>query len=81
MKWQTPVLSAILTVALGSVGAQAQRAAAPDGSSAIASGNAPMGDNHVAQWFIRYDTIRRNAQMNPQERQRAIFRLSPGAFL
>ncbi len=78
MKWQTPVLSAILTVAaLSSVGAEAQRAAAPDGSSAMASGNA-MGDNHVAQWFSKYDAIRRNAQMNPQERQRADNLMSKG---
>jgi hypothetical protein len=77
MKWQTSVLSAILTIAfLSSVGADAQRAAAPDG--AIASGNAPMGDNHVAQWFAKYDAIRRAAQMTPQERQRADNLMSKG---
>jgi len=79
MKWQTSVLSAILTIAaLSSIGAEAQRAAAPDGPSTIASGNAPMGDNHVAQWFSKYDAIRRAAQMNPQERQRADNLMSKG---
>ncbi len=79
MKWQSSVLSAILTVAaLGSISAEAQRSALPDGSSAMASGNAPMGDNHVGQWFFKYDAIRRAAQMNPQERQRADNLMSKG---
>lgn len=79
MKWQTSVLSAMLTIAaLSSVGAEAQRAAAPDGPNTIASGNAPMGDNHVAMWFAKYDAIRRAAQMNPQERQRADNLMSKG---
>lgn len=82
MKWQTSVLSAILTLAaLSSLSAEAQRVAAPDGN-AMASGNAPigapMGDNHVGQWFYKYDAIRRAAQMNPQERQRADNLMSKG---
>lgn len=83
MKWQSSVLSAILTVtALSSVSVEAQRAAVPDGNSAMASGNAqmgaPMGDNHVGQWFFKYDAIRRAAQMTPQERQRADNLMSKG---
>ena len=79
MKWQTSVLSAILTIAaLSSTSAEAQKAAAQYVDSAIASGNAPMGDNHVAQWFAKYDAIRRAAQMTPQERQRADNLMSKG---
>ncbi|HEY9730454.1 MAG TPA: hypothetical protein V6C89_00990 [Drouetiella sp.] len=79
MKWQTSVLSALVTVAvLSCLAADAQRVAAPDQGNALASGNAPMGDNHVAVWFSKYDAIRRAAQMTPQERQRADNLMSKG---
>lgn len=77
MKWQTPVLSLLLVVGVGFGGSvQAQRAAA--GPDALASGNAPNADNYVAAWFSKYDAIRRAAQMNPQERQRADNLMSKG---
>ena len=76
MKWQTSVFSALLTLTLlGSIGAQAQRMASPD---ALASGGSGTGDNHIGQWFYRYDQIRRGAQMNPQERVRADNLMSKG---
>jgi hypothetical protein len=76
MKLHTSVISALLTIAvIGSLGAQAQRAAAPE---TIASGNNAAGDNHVMQWFAQYDQIRRAAQMNPQERMRADNLMSKG---
>jgi hypothetical protein len=76
MKLHTSVISALLTFAvIGSLGAQAQRAAAPE---TIASGNNAVGDNHVMQWFAQYDQIRRAAQMTPQERMRADNLMSKG---
>lgn len=79
MKWQNSVLLALLSMAvLSATAANAQRVAAPDSANALASGNAPMGDNHVAVWFSKYDAIRRAAQMTPQERQRADNLMSKG---
>lgn len=79
MRWQTSVFSAVLAISLLTVkAANAQRAAAPDAGNTLASGNSPMGDNHIAVWFSKYDAIRRAAQMNPQERQRADNLMSKG---
>jgi hypothetical protein len=36
----------------------------------MAGGN-PAQDGHVQQWFSQYDNIRRQAQMNPEEKARA----------
>ncbi|RTL35576.1 MAG: hypothetical protein EKK48_28190 [Candidatus Melainabacteria bacterium] len=79
MQWQTSLLPALLVIAvLNSASANAQRVAAPDAGNTLAAGNTPMGDNHVAVWFSKYDAIRRAAQMTPQERQRADNLMSKG---
>jgi hypothetical protein len=40
--------------------------------------NPPTNHQTLAKWFLAYDNIRRQAQMNPQEKQRADTLLSQG---
>lgn len=70
MKWQIFYSMILALNLIGAHPAEAQRVAFPD--NAVAAGNSPGGqDDHVSQWFAKYDQIRRTAQMTPSERQRA----------
>ena len=50
----------------------------PGKQTAGRQANPPTNHQTLAQWFLAYDNIRRQAQMNPEEKQRADMLLSQG---
>ncbi|HEY9715346.1 MAG TPA: hypothetical protein V6C72_17875, partial [Chroococcales cyanobacterium] len=68
----------IVQAALGTLAAQAQYTGSNAGGTPEAQVQAGTPEAKIKDWFSKYDQVRRDAQMNPQERQRADNLMSKG---